>query len=139
MFIEKYSEIHEIPGYDEGAFLAEVLANSYGVGYTNWLGIDYDPKAEPRHWISALIGVCMEDRIVASLMDGTAVFLAIDPYWDGEEPISYGKDFDSWQRMIDSPNEEVQALLDAFLEGQDDAETADELLQCWIYGEVILG
>ena len=136
-FAERYRKEWGWPeGYDNGTFLSDVIANSWTMGYSTWLGIGYDHKAEVRHWVEEY-GICMEDRIVASIMDGTCKFAIDDP--NSEERIDYEPDFDAWCRMIDNPNDEVGKLLGEFMEGHDDAETAECLLQCWVYGEVIWG
>ena len=136
-FCEEYRKAWGWDDYDEGEFLASVLANSWAMGCVSWMDIKYDGNAKVRHHVSE-IGVCLEDRIVASIMDGTCVFHADDPN-DECGTIEYKPDFNKWCQMINNPNDEVESLLDEFMEGQDDADTSDALLQCWIYGEVIWG
>lgn len=129
-FVEKYGKAW---GWeeDDGTFLATVLANSFSMGECPWLLIRYNRSAEVKHHVGP-IGVCMEDRIVASIMEGSCMFIV-----DYEE--RYKPDFSKWVAMIDNPTDEVERLLNDFLEGQDDAYTSDGLLQCWLFGEVVYG
>ena len=133
MFIEEYREAWgwEEP-FDEGTFLSTVLANSWAAGYSNWLGIGHDPNAKVRHWISEL-GICFEDRVVASIMDGSAEI------WVDDEQIPCEGLWDKWVNMLNEPTDEVKAILEDFKEGDDDAITADCLLQYWLCGEVVFG
>ncbi len=131
MFIEDYRKLQEWDdGYDEGGFLADVLANSYSMGNSPWLSMIPSKGSEIRHWISEL-GVCFENRLVASIMDGTAKI-----YVDGERVECEGL-WDRWLNMLEYPPHDVEAYLFEFMEGMDDADTADCLLQMWLLDDIV--
>lgn len=137
-FIERYrKEQGYDEGYTEAKFLADVLANSYSQGFCDdWmLDIGYDSKLAIPFPIE-FDRPCFEERIAANVMAGKCRFLILNE--DGDEQV-LTPGYDSWLMLLHSRKLEVKELLHTFLEGQDDAFTADALLQHWLLGDCIFG
>ena len=135
-FIERYrKEMDYGPEYTEAKFLVDVLANSYSQGFCDeWiLDVGYD-----RHiaipFPLEFDEPCFEERLVANIMAEKCRFLVLNE--DGDEEVRT-PDLGSWTALLDSGNPDVEELLDTYLEGQDDAITADSLLQYWFFGDLI--
>ena len=118
-FIEKYQEAQGMPyGYD--TFLSDVLANAYTMGVSDWMDIEYEPREAGS----------FEDGIVQSIKDGTCRFIIED----GEE---FVPSMPGWQETIEG--DKADRWLQQCLDECDDADTADAILQIWVFGEVVYG
>lgn len=143
-FLEKLSQVNEETITPE-RFLTDVLADSIGVGYSDWFdGIDYDPKLELSFPPQFDDEVCYEERLAENARRGT-LFFWVDT--DGHGARKYKADWKAWLCLLESDADELDEgplkgcgwALRNYLDGYNDSVDADAILQFWLLGEVVFG
>ena len=143
-FLEKLSQVNEETITPE-RFLTDVLADSIGVGYSEWFDdIDYDPKADLSFPPQFDDEVCYEERLAENAKRGTLSFW-VDT--DGEGAQKYKADWKAWLRLMESdadaldeePLKDCAWALQDYLDEYNDSVDADAILQFWLFREVLFG
>lgn len=115
-------------------YFHNALCNAVGTGYTNSYGVELTYDEEQYHLAQLKLDKpCFEDVLIQILKDGGSLTME-DIEGDGENTKSI---------TIKDVYEKVQltpyGVLCDMIDEQDDAETADVILQTVFYGEVIFG
>lgn len=143
-FLEKLSQVNEETITPE-RFLTDVLADSIGVGYSDWFdGIDYDPKLDLSFPPQFKDEVCYEERLTENAKRCT-LFFWVDT--DGHGARKYKADWKAWLCLLESdadaldegPLKDCAWALQDYLDESNDSVDADAILQFWLFGEILFG
>jgi len=115
-----------------------------GLGYLGGYGLQLDYYPEKYNEAKQkLDDPCYEDVLMQMLKDGEKLYIIDTEFY--HEPDGYEKEFEGYDSEI-SLNDVYERLpytpkyhLEAMLEGHDDAETADAILQTVFYMDIIFG
>lgn len=119
---------------DEEALDMYYNALCNGLGYIGYYGLSIDCDREAYNEARAkLESPCLEDVFIQVLKDGGTLQF-IDEEYDGE----YSRDV-TLQMVLDNISKTPTKHLMDMVNEQDDAITADVILQSVMYGEVIFG
>jgi len=114
----------------QGIFL-DALSN--GLGYIGGYGLDLDYKKEDyKKAKDKLTSPCYEDVLLQILLDGNSLTIVDEQYEDNINTITIQ---DVYDRISSTPFDHLSDMIN----GNDDATTADVILQTIFFNEIIYG